>query len=53
MAGKLLMIEQKEEFLSLIRTKTIAVVFYGETDTEEYLAFSQAIPTSERLFAEI
>ena len=31
--GKPLMIEQKEEFLSLMRSKTIAVVFYGESDT--------------------
>lgn len=31
--GKPLMIEEKDEFLSLVRSKSIAVVFYGEPDT--------------------
>lgn len=29
-----LMIEQKEEFLEKVRTKNIAVFFYGDLDTE-------------------
>jgi hypothetical protein len=33
LAGRPLMIEEKEEFLSVVRSKSIAVVFYGEVDT--------------------
>lgn len=53
LAARPLMIEEKEEFLSVVRSKSIAVVFYGDAETEAFLAFSQAIPTSDRLFSGI
>ena len=45
-----LMIEEKDEFLEKIRTKDIAIVFYGSNDTPEYQSFEQLIPSYNQLF---
>ena len=45
-----LMIEEKDEFLEKIKTKDIAVIFYGYSDTPEYQVFEQLIPSYNQLF---
>lgn len=45
-----LMIEEKDEFLEKIKTKNIAVIFYGFNDTPEYQVYEQLIPSYNQLF---